>query len=294
MKSRFFIIAFLASALFLGSCKDDNDLKDVDYAKLAEDSQISQEMSEDMSNQVNNETKGGQFSNQINKTSGIAQWKSAFNDSINITLNTNGGVFPMTLTIDFGSNGVTGLDGKVRKGQLVAQFTGLYTEAGTVVTVTPNNYYVNGYKIEGTKTITNNGRNSNGKLSFTEQDINGRIIKPNGGGTITWESTRTNTWVSGEASGGFLGIFDDEYEITGTANGEISDGTDYTIDISAPLLYKVLCQGSTYPLYSIVVDGELTYSLNGTEVAVLDYGNGTCDASGSITYGGTTYNIVVQ
>jgi hypothetical protein len=291
MKSRILMLLAICGTLYISSCgkKDDTNNQNINYSKLAEDSQIAQSMSDDASSQVNNESKGGQYSSNIEKNNGgIASWTSQMDSCAIITLDPNGGVFPMTLTIDFGSTGCTGLDYKTRKGKLTAVFSGRYTDAGSVVTISFDNYYVNGYKVEGTKTITTNGR-VGGNLSFTERDIDGRITKPDGG-IITWESTRTNSWVEGELSTGWLGIFDDKYAITGSATGQTSDGTDYEIDITTPLQYEVLCNTT----YNVVTEGALSYKVEGTEVATLDYGSGTCDRNVVVSYGGNDYTIVIQ
>ncbi|MFN0032895.1 MAG: hypothetical protein ACKVOR_12110, partial [Flavobacteriales bacterium] len=66
---------------------------------------------------------------------------------------------PKSITIDFGTDDCVGEDGRIRKGIIFVTYTGRYRDEGTVITVTPQNYTVNGYSVSGTKVITNMGLN---------------------------------------------------------------------------------------------------------------------------------------
>ena len=284
MKKNIALLAVLALVITFASCAKKST--DVNYTKLAEDSNIQQQMSADLTNNTNSQARGGTYSGTVNKIGDQGSYQGVLDTCAAVTLNTNGGHFPMVMHIDFGNGSCgAGLDGRTRKGVLDITFSGLYSTPGTVVTIVPTDYYVNGYKVEGTKTITNNGRNAANQLTFTETDVNGRITKPDGG-VITWNSTRTNTWVSGEATTGFLGIWDDNYNITGSASGTISDGTDYNINITTPLESKGSCLW-------VVHKGALSYSLNGSVIATLDCGDGSCSSKYTLTYNGRTYTFQV-
>src|SRR5215831_2482186 len=140
------------------------------------------------------------------------------------------------ITIDFGSTDCTCLDGRKRHGKIIATWTGLYRNPGTVISVTFNNYYVNGNKIDGTKTITNNGLNGAGHLVYTIA-VTGTIVKANNGGTITWNSNRQREWVAGSSTP--LNPLDDVYSITGSASGTNASGTPYEINITTALVRKM-------------------------------------------------------
>ena len=79
--------------------------------------------------------------------------------------------FPMTVSINFGSTNCLGGDGRNRRGIINATFTGKYRDSLSVLTITPSNYYLNDYKIEGTKVVTNKGHNANGNLWFKVQGL---------------------------------------------------------------------------------------------------------------------------
>lgn len=283
MKNIQSILGIAIVALLFASCNLDlKKPRDIDYQLLAEDASVSDNISSDTYRIIDEESRNGEFSDSVGKVASNKQWVSAVDTCAIVTLNVNGGNFPMTLTIDFGS-GCTDGAGITRKGKVIGVFSGPYTTAGTRVDVSFNNYYVNGYKVDGQKTITNNGRNAQQKLSYGVVDANGRITKPDGG-IITWESTRTHVWDEGEST--LLFICDDVYSITGTASGEISDGTPYAIRVESALKKNVCC--------SFVDEGVVTYSVDGDDLATIDYGGGSCDGLANITANGNTFVIVIQ
>jgi hypothetical protein len=105
--------------------------------------------------------------------------------------------WPKTVTIDFGSEGCTGPSGNIRKGLITITITDRYLKQGSVRTVTFTDFYVNDYKIEGTKTVTNEGRNNDGFMYFNVELTGGKVTTPSGK-EITHEFNRTRIWIEGE------------------------------------------------------------------------------------------------
>ena len=68
-------------------------------------------------------------------------------------------VWPKTITIDFG-NGCAGLYNNTRSGKIIIVVTGPRLATGSKKTVTLDNYYFNGIKVEGTKVHENMGTNN--------------------------------------------------------------------------------------------------------------------------------------
>jgi hypothetical protein len=194
--------------------------------------------------------------------------------------------WPKVMEIDFGSTNCTGNYGVNRRGKLVVTLTGPYRDQGSILTIQPQDYYVNDIKVEGTKTITNNGLNSNNNLEFTVDVVNGKITYTDSTFT-TWTSTRTNEWVEGDTTTlfthGFAGVCDDVYLITGAANGVDKKGKPYTVTITTPLRKEICCRWLVSGVLEVVPDGLAT--------RVVDFGNGTCDNSATITINGNTFII---
>jgi len=224
------------------------------------------------------------------KTSKISNNKSGytFGSCASVTINPAwiDPTWPKVMEIDFGTTNCVGNYGVSRRGKLIVTLTGKYRDAGTILTIQPQNYYVNDIKVEGTKTITNDGYNSNNNLSFTVDVVNGKLTYPNNK-EITWASTRTNEWVEGDTTTlfthGFAGICDDVYLITGSANGTNRKGEPYTVTITTPLRKEICCRW--------VVSGTLELVPDGLDPRVLDFGSGTCDNQATITLNGNTFNI---
>ncbi|MCB0539415.1 MAG: hypothetical protein KDE33_18015 [Bacteroidetes bacterium] len=266
--------------------------KNVDYQKLAQETSSSQKLYDDLFKVLDEEAKSGDYSDTLNGKTVLVR-KAVSDTCAIVTLDITGG-FPMTLTVDFGTGCTaynTGNLGTVtRKGIVQAVFSGRYDQAGTTVTITTNNYYVNDYKLEGTTVITNLGRNSSNNLEFSVENNNGEITSP-GGDVTTWQSERLHEWIAGEGtnfvSNGLSGICDDVYLISGYAEGEISDGTTYRIQTEQDLRKEICCRW--------VTDGVLTYFVNGDELGTLDYTQTTCsNPSANFNYGNQTFVVVIQ
>jgi len=191
--------------------------------------------------------------------------------------------FPKTLTIDFGTVNCTGNDGRKRRGKIISVITGKYNVAGTVISTTLQDYHVDDYSLNGTKTVTNNGNNS-----FSIK-VDGTISSPNGSQEITWNSTRTRSWIEGQSTGFwslnsdssccmFLnGILDDVYSIEGTAEGINSEGRAFTVEITTPLRVE-FCGWVPE-----ITEGILEIQPDDLRKRTVDFGNKVCDRQYTVT-----------
>lgn len=191
--------------------------------------------------------------------------------------------FPKTMVIDFGSTNCTGNDFRERRGKLNVTLSDRYRAAGSVITVVPDNYYVNDYKVEGTKTVTNNGRNGDGYLNFTVSVTGGQVTSPDGE-VATREAARTREWIEGE--GTILNPWDDVYRITGGSSGVNRNGRGYTVTITEALIKEVGCRWIT--------QGKLEIAPDDLKVREIDYGSGACDNEATVTIGNRTYDITLR
>jgi hypothetical protein len=197
--------------------------------------------------------------------------------SVIITIDTTSS--PKSVTVDYGSSNCTCNDGKTRRGKIVTTFTGQYIAPGTIITHTPVDYYVNDIKYEGTKTVQNMGLNSNSQPYFNVQ-IDGTATLESGE-VVDYTSTRVRTWSTGFNT--LLNRFDDEYDITGTSEATFSNGGGYTGNTTSPIHIKVGC--------GFPVSGTLDITPTGKPVRQINYGDGTCDYSFTVTVSGYTFTI---
>jgi hypothetical protein len=197
-----------------------------------------------------------------------------------ISLDTNA-AGDSVITVNFGTTNCYCHDGRFRRGIVMVTFSGAYRDSGHVHTISFNNYYVNDYHIEGSKTVTNMGHNSSGHTYFTIQ-VNGLVTDPNGN-QRTWTSSRQRVWTAGEST---LTRFDDEYLITGSASGTSFAGRAFSITITSALLRKVSCHQ--------FVSGTLELAIQGKPTRYVDYCSGSCDNTAVVTINGHPYTITIH
>ena len=199
---------------------------------------------------------------------------------------TTGSVVTHITTIDFGSAGVTGFDGRTRTGEIIVTYTGHYKDSGSVHTITSSNYKVDGYLVAVHKTVTNMGANTSGQDYYTVQVADSIYLTADS--IISWTGNRTRTWLAGESTST---IWDDEYAISGSTTVVRANGHSFTfaIETAAPLIVATNC---AY-VEAGTVDISSTSFTDGTRV--LNYGNTpNCDRLATVTIGSTTYNIVLR
>ncbi len=183
-----------------------------------------------------------------------------------------------TVTIDFGTTNQVCADGKNRRGKIFVKMEeGAPNKLPYTSVLTHDNYFVNDNKVEGTRrerktalsatslqteiTVTNR------KVSFTDSTTLVRNVN----------HVRVKTMVAN-------GI---EYSTTGIANGTNRRGRNYTSTILTPIISKTSCNNFLFP-----VKGTLNLGVNGDDTKfLLDFGDGSCDKTFTITYNGKTKTI---
>ncbi|MBK8848093.1 MAG: hypothetical protein IPO27_16770 [Bacteroidetes bacterium] len=267
----------MIAALVITGCKKDND-NDTE-TESSSDNAIAE----------------AQFDNVARQVGDVAdanKWLDFWNGGIHVQLNGCANIsvvpadtitWPKTVTIDFGPVNCTGWDGKMHRGKIIAVFTGRYRNPGTVISISFDNYFVNNNKIEGTKTITNNGFNNSNHLSYSIVVSNGKITKPDGS-TLTWNSTRTREWISGYSTQG--NHKDDEYLISGSASGTSFKGISFAANITQPLLVSPSCKWIMSGIVELTPQGKPTRTIN--------FGSGNCDDQATITIKNKTFTITLK
>lgn len=181
--------------------------------------------------------------------------------------------FPRTIIIDFGT-GCKGNDERTRKGKIKIYITGKFWSVGTIITYTTENYYVNDYRIEGTRKVTHSA------AEVWDIVVTGGKITDPDGKMVSWESTRTRTRIAG--SGTPINIFDDVYTITGNASGTNREGRNFTVTITTALQLK-FCS-----YIAEIVKGVIKIQPEDLKPRTVDFGDGTCDNEGTVTVGNKT------
>ncbi len=276
------IFLLLAFTLFVVSCKKNDDPKTPTSSDAAENNAFAEAQYNDVTTLVDQSSVSGTVTFGAAGTgSGNGIEGPLGSACVSVTVDTV--AIPHSITIDFGSTNCLCLDGRNRRGKIIATYTGQYRNTGTVINISLDNYYVNEYKVGGTKKITNQGNNQAGNLVY-KVEVNGQVVKPNNGGTYTWISTRYREWKAGALTP--LNILDDVYGITGNASGVNTDGKDYSIVATQELVRKMNCRWFE--------SGILELTQTGLPKITLDYGTTGCDANASIAVLGATYPVILQ
>lgn len=192
------------------------------------------------------------------------------------------GTFPNTLTIDFGT-GCTGFNGRVKSGQIIVEESAAHNEVGSVRSVTPQNFYVDDYHIEGSRVVTNAGLNAEGQLHWTIA-VEHTVTNPEGG-TATWNANRVRTLIEG---GDTEGCMDDVVSTTGSASGIAPNGESFTSTILSPLVKRMDCRWPVSGVEELRIDSK-------EGARTIDFGSGTCDDKATVTTpSGDTKEITIR
>ena len=283
MKKIRFLLILTVSLAFLYSCEKDQGIADDNVQQDdVNDIENSQRVSEDQSAvddifEVVEEISSRRF--PFNMHIDLPLRRS---DCATITIDTPNDTihWPKTVTIDFGEEGCVGSDGVLRKGKIIAVFTGPLHRPGNMVTINLENYMVNRFAVEGTKQMKNIGRNDLGMPQMRITVVNASITAPNGKES-THESIRVRTFSEGFDTPHYFQ--DDVYRINGHASGINFNEKSWEMHITEPLKRLTICQWFVAGSFVVDIEGRLPREI--------DFGNGVCDDIATITVGGVTHTI---
>ena len=198
-----------------------------------------------------------------------------------VTIDTASTGYPITITLEYGDSTVLS-HGSVLSGTIEIVITGPKFTDGTTRTITYKDFSVDSIAIEGTiveaftrDTTTTISTSVNGDLTFTLP--NGTVIER--------ISQRVRNWVEGVNTP--LDPEDDRIEITGNVTVNSSTGELYVKEIIEPLIRLGACEYYVQGIARITQDGEM--------ISEIDYGDGTCDNTATVTAAdGTTTEITLH
>ncbi|HXD94125.1 MAG TPA: hypothetical protein VNX01_13005 [Bacteroidia bacterium] len=221
-----------------------------------------------------------------------------------------------TVTVTFYQ--YAGNDGHTRNGSIIYTISNgtHYRDPGMVITVstsTLNPYTVDNNTVTISKTITNNGFNSNNNMNWSIS-TNLSIAKASGG-TFTWntinrthELLNTNattydgtayaaaytgtvtpiTWANTATVTPYNGAI---VEINGSASGTSADGVAYSVTASNVVRNHNCTPFSGRLHFHPFVAGTVTFTPAGKTPRIINYGNGACDTTYTISIGSWSITI---
>ncbi len=201
--------------------------------------------------------------------------------------------FPLRIVIDFGLTGCKGRDGHVRKGKIITTYTNrlIFPQAST--TTTFENFSIDSIKVEGVHKITNTSTSN--VRSYNVRVEGAKITKPNGNYT-EWNSIKNIVQIEG------LGTpfvpFDDIFKIDGSANGKVKKAdliVSWRSEIVEPLIKKFSCRWIVKgKVKTWIAINNSTTTPNNAVIALLDFGDGSCDNKATLTVNTVTREITLH
>ncbi|MEM1337238.1 MAG: hypothetical protein AAGF96_05785 [Bacteroidota bacterium] len=172
-------------------------------------------------------------------------------------------------TIDFGE-GCELRNGNILSGSINLSYEKDMEAASKSLSLSLENFSFNGVAIEGSASVLRVRSNENGNPQGTSTS-NYTATWPDGE-VASFSGTRTREWIEGFGTG-FWG--DNVFLVTGNGTYTGRAGVVYTKEVISPLRREMACR--------FIVSGVLEISRSGT-TASLDFGDGSCDARGILTY----------
>lgn len=275
-RTHYFLAIAASSVMLLSSCKKEGnstgDLSTEETIELSTDNAVSDYMTEEDNGllmDVTTETnlQGDGFGPQT--TENLLPCAS-------ITVTPLQG-FPKTIRITFDST-CTSPHGLVRSGVVQIVISDSLRRPGSTAVMTFENYYVNGFKKEGTITWTNNSIPP--VRSWERKVENGKITTPNGR-YWTFQSIKSVTQTAGSSTPIRL---DDVFSISGNGSVTNMNGVTRSATIIEPLQKKFICAN--------IDKGKVRFETP-NHYAILDYGNGECDRIATISINGGNPRIII-
>lgn len=153
------------------------------------------------------------------------------------------GPYPINLVINYNKN-KTCSGHRNRDGKIYATFTGPYSSVGTKISITTQNYMVDGYAISGAieMEVTYEAIDT---LTFAVEIKNATLTNSEGIGNQTslFESNLTFMQYTGKKT---IGTDDDEFLITGAGNGMAHNGVIYTYTTEFDNILAGTCNYETF------------------------------------------------
>lgn len=286
------ILPLLLLAFVWTSCQKDDITSDQDILEL-ESSQLTSESdgeAESVYNDVFDDVMGVNDEVGLGGTGIFGRLNNC--PVVTVTRIGAGTPFPVRITMDFGTTGCVGRDGRTRRGKIITLYTNRLVVPGAIATTTFDGYYVDSTKVEGTHKVTNSGTGQIGNppaFQYTVNVVDGKLSRPSGH-FIEWNSTKVVTQIEGMVTSA---PFDDWFRIEGSSRGRVSRNGRLSVfesTVTEPLIKKFVCR---WLVKGRVRTVRISSSAPNSWVAVLDFGTGTCDNLATITVNGVTRQITL-
>jgi hypothetical protein len=229
-----------------------------------------------------------------------------------VTSNAAGTVVATSYTIDFGTTGCVGNDGRTRVGKLFYDFSQSavgakrYRNPGFKMIVTSANYAVDANTITiNNKTVTNTtpigiGTGTNPGTNLTWSIVSSITVAKSGGGTVTWSCNRTKELTNTSDPNCYKGQLQAIdwtkaiVKLNGSASGVNGKGENYTA-VATDLVRDFTCTPDPLKVHRHpFISGKIAYTPGSRATRTINYGTGTCDFNATVEINGQTWAITLN
>ncbi len=278
----------LSLTLIVAACQEDENLQDNQAMEegLTEASSVGDSEADDalsLAQEVEDGLENGSINGRTSGTAGTyGECAEVTNDVENKIITINFSAFAPSCIGGFGVE---------RSGKIFIDYSGSGigdNEAKRVITF--EDYYVNNKGISGTLELGN--RNYVGDTLVTVHKLIDLTVTFPNDKSVVYNGERTRKWYAGILDGD---ASNNEFIITGTVQGEWSDGGLFTHEIVEPIVSKWACridEGYFARVAGVVEVKKLRRFVERTRR--VNYGNGECDNLITVTVGNRTYDISVN
>ena len=268
MKTKILMLGMALSLLSIGCNKDDNNTATTPSSPLTaaevKDNDEMDKVSDDVAYISDSES-------DENTPNRLMAGNNGFLGNCGGNINTTQSGNTWTRTIDFGTTNCTLANGNSVRGKIIITFMNDFSAATRTINYSFENFYHNDNHIEGNRNVVKSKVNGHPVANIS---LDLTLTTPSGG-VYHRTGQRIREFTAGYDT---LNLLDNEFSITGNWTTTFPNGTVQTATVTSPVIVKWGCE-------YLVVQGKINITRN-NNVAVLDYGDGSCDNNATITVNG--------
>ncbi len=174
-----------------------------------------------------------------------------------------------TLSINYGNTDQTDHLGRLKRGEIITQIKGRFSQNQSEQEIKFNNFYINKMKVDGSITIKSMGYNNYDQPSFSIS-YDSLLFTCESGLSYSIAGNKIKEWIEGFETP--ENPWDDQFLISGDTYGTNSENREYKSKILTPLLISRACE--------FILSGETEFTIE-DEAVIYNFGDGLCDNKGS-------------
>lgn len=192
----------------------------------------------------------------------------------------------LVMTLDFGTEGCKGPDGRVRRGKIIVTFNGNINDRMSNRILSFEQYFVNRVQYLGEIGVRGFRNTNEGFLTSIRELRDFTMVYPDGNRVLTNGET-TREWIEGIGDGD---PSTNVVRLTGFKTGRSSKGRAFREEIIEPVILDFGCHaaGGILRVAGIIemTVGVATQANTSRIVRRIDYGDGSCDNAVTVTVNG--------